>query len=216
MKGKPFFNFVWRPAKTDWRAYWGQTATNYQKRIDKAKADRFTPTQVESYLTKGKTRYAVIFKKISGAWRARHGLTVSQHQTVFEKAKEDGFRPINVSVVSISGKRRYTVLYRKSSLGSWSLKSKLGETAYQKAVTDNKRAGRKPFYICAYMHNGKPNFSAIFAQKPKGGWRARHGLTAAGYQLQWNNAINDGLMTRVVTGYDGAKRNHRYAAMWRR
>lgn len=214
--GKPFLNFVWHPRKGAWRAFFGQSSAKYQKRVNDAKKDGFAPYQVESYLNGGKVRYAVIFKKNSKKWRARHELNQNQHQAVFDKAKKDGFRPVNVSVVSVRGKRMYTVLYKKTDLGGWRTKSKLDAKAYQKAVNDNKRAGRKPIYIAAYMHNGKSHFSVVFAQKPGGTWRAKHDLTVASYQTQWRDATKDGLLTRVATGYDGAKKNHRFAAMWRK
>ena len=66
------------------------------------------------------------------------------------------------------------------------------------------------------MYSGKPNFSAIFAEKPKGKWRARHNLSVSGYQSEWQKFIKAGYLTRVVTGYDGAKKNHVFAAMWRK
>lgn len=214
--GKTYYNTIWRPVKTQWRAYFGQTANNYQKRVNKAKADGLAPVQVDSYLSNGKIRYAVIFRKTSGKWRARHNLTAKQHQNEFAKAKQDGLSPINISVVSVNGNRHYTVLYRKANFGKWQLKSTLDAAAYQKAVNDNKQAGRKPYYLNVYMHKGKPHFTVIFAQKPNGAWLAKHGLTSNGYQSQWNDALNGRFLTRVVSGYDGAKNNHRFAAIWRK
>lgn len=214
--GKTYYNFVWRPATGAWRAYFGQSSSSYQQRINKAKADGYAPVQVESCLSGGNVRYTAIFRKVSGAWKARHGITYNTHMAELNKAKQSGLSPINVSVVSVNGQRRYTVLYRKASLGAWQVKSQLDAAAYQQAVNSNKQAGRKPFYINTYMHKGKPYFSAIFAQKPSGSWRAKHGLTASSYQSEWKNAHKSGLLTRVVTGYDGAKQNHRFAALWRK
>ena len=214
--GKTFYNMVWRPAEGKWRAFFGQTAGDYQQKIDDAKADGFVPVHLDSYLSGGKVRHAVIFAKIAGAWRARHGLTVDAHQKVFNQAVKDGFRPVCISVVSVNGERRYTVLYHKVNLGNWQAKSRMSTTSYQKFVNDNKAADRKPLYVNAYLHNGKSHFSAICAEKPNGAWRARHGLTADEHQDEWEDALDDGLLTRVVTGYDGAKKNHRFASVWRK
>ncbi len=213
---KTYFNFIWRPANAKWRAYFGRNSKNYQSAMNKAKADGYIATHVESYLTSKGIRYAAIFKKASGSWRARHGIGYTTHKSVLDKAKKDGYKPKVVSVVSYKGKRYYTTLFNKKSIGKWQSKSRLSEKAYQKATDDNKKAGRYPIYISAYMHSGKPNFSAIFAEKPKGKWRARHNLSVSGYQSEWQKFIKAGYLTRVVTGYDGAKKNHVFAAMWRK
>lgn len=212
---KTFFNFVWRPAKTSWLSYFGQTASQFQTRFNQARAKGLSPVHVESYLSNNKIRYAVIFKKTSGKWLARHGLTASQHQAVFNQAVKDKLTPIDISVVSRNNKRSYTVLYRKRQIGSWQAKSQLDSSAYQKAVNANIAAGRSPFYINSYIHRGKTFYSAIFAQKPRGRWQAKHGLTSSAYQAAWNSSTKKGMATQIVTGSDGAKSKHRFAAMWR-
>lgn len=214
--GETFFNTVWRPATGEWRAFFGQTSQRYQDRVEQARADGFTVTHVESYLTREGVRYALICLKGVGAWRARHGLTSEQHEQELDQAKQDGFQPGCVSVVSIDGQRFYTVLYRKLDLGKWQVSSRLSAAEYQAAVNDHRDAGQHPFYVSAYMHNGEPHFAAIFSDKPNGTWRARHGLTPETYQDEFELAHGDGLLTRVVTGYDGAQQNHRYAAVWRK
>jgi hypothetical protein len=96
------------------------------------------------------------------------------------------------------------------------LRSQLDEADYQQAVNDNKAAGRKPVYVAAYMHTGKPNFSAIFAEKPSGQWLAKHDLSASAYQAEWGKAIEDGFLTRASSGYDGTTKTDAFAAVWRR
>lgn len=216
VNGRPYLNYVWRPAKWAWRAYFLLTASDYQQKFDQAREDGYAPIQVESSLVDGNVRYTVIFvKNKPGRWLARHGLTASQHRAVMDEAREEGLSPANISVVSVDGQRRYTVLYRQENIGKWQLKSQVAANTYQDLVQQNKQAGRKPYYISAYMHDGKPFFSVVFAEKPSGSWKARHNLTAAQYQNEFNSAHRDKLLTRVVSGYDGAKQHHRYAAVWR-
>lgn len=214
--GKPFLNFVWRPAKGEWRAFFLLTPTDYQTKLTQAKEDGYAPIQVESSLVNGQVRYTIIsIKNKTGSWIARHGLTDEQHMAVMNEAKEKGLSPVNISVVSVNGQRQYTVLYRQDSIGKWELKSKVAESAYQDLVEQNKEAGRKPNYINVYMHDGQPFFSVIFSEKPSGAWKARHGLTATQYQNEFDLAHQNQMLTQAVSGYDGAKQNHRYAAFWR-
>ncbi|MEM8808022.1 MAG: peptidoglycan DD-metalloendopeptidase family protein [Cyanobacteria bacterium P01_G01_bin.38] len=215
VNGKVFYNFVWTKAPGQWRGYFGQTSAQYQKRINDAKRDGFAPVFVESYLRNGQTRYAVVFQKgKAGQWRARHNLTVAQHQVVLDQAKQDGLKPVNVSVVSVNGQRRYTVLYRSDSIGSWQLKSQILESDYQRIFDENKQAGRRPIYLNAYVHDGRPYLAAIFSSKPKGAASARHRLSSSGYQSAYSSATRKGLLTQAVTSFDGARTQHRYAAVW--
>ena len=214
--GKVFYNMIWRPADGMWRAYFGQTSERYQDKFEQAVQDGYVPVWVESYLSNGKSRYAAIFKKNRGKFIARHGLTIEQHEALLDQAKADNFQPVNISVVSINGKRRYTVLYRQVSIGAWKVRSRLSADAYQREVTNNKEQGLHPVYVNAYMHNGKANFSAVFAEKPSGSWRARHGLSSSDYQTEWESALQERFLTRVVSGYDGAQSTHKYVAVWRK
>jgi hypothetical protein len=182
--GKPFYNFVWRPATTEWRAFFGQTAEAYQSRLTQATADGLAPVLVESY--------------------------------VDDEAKAEGLSPINVSVISLHGQRFYTVLYRQTDLGAWQVTSRLDAEAYQQTATENLRAGRKPFYLSAYLHEDKHYYSAIFAENPVGIVRAHHGLTADEYQSTREDTRQEGFLTCVVTGMHGANSKHLFAAVWRK
>ncbi len=215
--GNAYLNYVWRPAKGAWKAYFLLTPQTYQKRFNEAAAASYAPIQVESSLVKGKPRYSVIFsKKNPGKWLARHGLTYDQHEAVMNQAKGKNLYPVNVSVVSVGGQRRYTVLYRSDNIGKWQMKSSVSEAGYQTLYNTNAKAGRRPFYVNAYMHQSKPYFSVIFAQKPTGQRKDRHAMTGNKYQQEYNNALKGGLLTRTVSGYDGAKSNHRFIASWRK
>lgn len=212
-----FYNFIWRKSTSAWMSYHGLSAAGYQTQVNNAKAAGYAPTFVENYKQGNGVRYNVIFKKgVAGAWVAKHGMNANTHQSTFNSLKSSGYVPVNVSVVSINGNLSYTALYRKMNVGSWMLKSQLNEAQYQNEVNANKAQGRKPVYVAAYMHNGQPHFSAIFAQQPAGSWIAKHGLTAGAYQSQFNSALGSGYLTRVVSGYDGANSNHRFVGVWRK
>lgn len=215
--GKPFLNFVWRPANGAWRSYHLLSGASYQSKFTKAKQDGYRPVQVESSLVNGQVRYSVIFvKNKPGGYLARHGLTYDQHMAVMDEAKGKNLNPINVSVVSVGGQRRYTVLYRSDNIGQWQMKSRIPAANYQVLYNQNAQAGRRPSYVNAYMHNGKVHFSVIFSKKPSGARKDRHGLTPNQYQSQFTSAHQAGLLTRGVSGYDGAQSNHRYISYWRK
>ncbi len=212
--GKPFVNHVWRPAKDAWRAYFGLTSSGYQDVFDSNNAEQFHPVFVDSYNSGAQSRFAVIFVKNRPGYRARHGLTYDEHMAEMDTAKKAGMSAVNVSVVSTGNDRRYTVLYRKQPVGGWFVKSQVPEDQYQGEYDSQSRAGRKPIYINAYMHQGRPYISAVFAQIQTGGRKDRHGMSGSQYQSEYESALSGGMFTRAVTSFDGARSQHRFAAAW--
>jgi hypothetical protein len=214
--GEVFYNMVWRQGDGNFRGYFGQSSAELQQRADKAKEDGLAPVFVESCSSRHGTRYAVVFKKVAGAYRMRHGMSTTEHDDTLELAKKEGLSPVNVSVVSAGNSREYTVLYRKEPVAGWLLKSQIPESDYQAMVLEQVEAGRYPVYLSVYKHDGKNWMSAVFAKAPSPNWTARHDMTAAKYQAEYNAARGARMLTRTIAGYDGAISNHVFAAMWRK
>lgn len=218
VNGANFFNMVFRPSDgTPWKALHGLSAAQYQNAFDTLPQD-FRPLQVESYTDGNLIKYAVIFAKQSGPeWKAYHGKTADEHQNLFNSlTKDKGFVPINTSVVSVGGQRRYTAFYEKKNVGSIVAHSFLTPNDYQTQFNENAHAGRKLVYLNAYNHNGNGiRFSAIWHSAVSGSTLAKHGLSSANYQMEWESATEKGFLTQCVTGYD-AGINANYAAFWRK
>lgn len=214
--GEVFYNLIWRPADGTFRGFFGQTSSELQDHVDKAKEDGFAPVFVDSYSSKHGVRYAVIFKKVDGLFRMRHDISTADHDKTFQLAKNEGLQPVNVSVVSVGGQRRYTVLYRQHNLSDWVLRSQIPENDYQSEVDDHNKADRYPVSLNVYKHQGKNWFSVVFAKQPSPNWTASHGMTSATYQTKYDDARRLNMLTRTIAGYDGAISNHVYAAMWRK
>lgn len=213
--GKPYLNHVWRPAKGEFRAYFLLSPNDYQARFTQAEKDKFYPVLVDSALVGGNVRYSAIFvKNKPGGYLARHGLNTTQHMAAMAEAKSKHLNPTAISVVSLGGEPRYTVLWRSDNIGSWVVKSQIPEADYQALYDAQSKANRKPAYINAYMHQGKPYYSVVFAQMP-GARKDRHGMSSAAYQDEFNDAMAHNLPTRAVAGIDGAAQQHRFIACWR-
>ena len=211
---RTFFNSVWRPAQTKWRAWFGKTGKEFQALANDAVNDGFAPLFVDSYRSGRTVRYAVVFAKQPVGFKMRHGLSYEQHMKLLKQFTQAGMRPVVVSVVSRAGKRRYTVLYHRRNLGAVQVKSQLTENGYQNAVNKNKAKGRHPIYVNGYVHKGKAQLTAIFAQRPGKSWQARHRLSGSAYQSTWQKMRSSGRLTHAVTAFDGAKKSHRFAAVW--
>ena len=143
----------------------------------------------------------------------RHGISTAEHDALLDVAKKEGLAPINVSVVSVGNTRQYTVLYRKQHLPDWLLKSQVLESEYQSLVNDQVEAGRYPVYLNVYKHDGKQWVAGVFAKAPSPNWTARHDMSAAKYQTEYESARRADMLTRTIAGYDGAG-SHMFAAAW--
>jgi murein DD-endopeptidase MepM/ murein hydrolase activator NlpD len=215
--GKAFYNFTWNKANGSWRAYHSLSQANFKTKLDDSKEAGFEPVYIDSYTLGSQVRYNIIFRKnVDGSWLLRTDRTQAQHQAILDQAKQDGLKPVAVSVISVGGQRRYSALYRSTSIGSWVLKSTIAEADYNDVFEDNRKAGRLPIHLDAYMHGGKPYVSAIFASKPAGAFKARHGLSGAQLQTEFDSAMQQGYHTTVVTAFNGANSQHRYFAVWRK
>ncbi|MFN3231613.1 MAG: hypothetical protein ACE363_05575 [Alphaproteobacteria bacterium] len=215
--GKGYLNYVWRPSKGNWRAFFLVTPSKYQSEFTKATNDGYAPVFVDGSTVGGKPRYTVIFvKNKPGGWLARHGLNYQQHMAVMDEAKSKNLYPANISVMSVDGNRSYTVLWRSENLGAWTVKSRVAVPDYQALYNAQGQAGKKPSYANAYMHKGKGYYTVVFSTQPNGPRKDRHGLTPQQYQTEFNSALQANLLTRIVSGYDGAQKNHRYIATWRK
>lgn len=215
--GATYYNHIWRPAQAGWRAYYLLTRETLLARFNEAIAQGYRPVQVESSRVGNDVRYSIIMRRNTpGDFIARQGLTYDQHLEILEQAMSKGLSPVNISVVSINGNRRYTVLYRSEGIGQWQMRSRIPTASYQALYDENARAGRRPSYVNAYLHNGQTFFTVVFSQLPAGARIDRHGLTASEYEAASHAAHELGRPIRAVSGYDGAQSNHRYIAIWRR
>ncbi len=213
--GRNFINHVWHPATGPWRAHFLVPAGTHQANTSAADKAGFSPVFVESSISGGQVRYTAVFVRGKASdLIMRHGLTAAQHDAELASARKRKLSPVNVSVVSIGGQRQYTVLYRPEPAGQWDVRSQIPEAGYQKVYDENTKAGRKPISLNAYMHNGQPFLSAIFASRPTAGRKDRHLMSVTQYQDEYASALASGLLTGVVTSFDGAKSQHRFAASW--
>ncbi len=217
VNGKNYFNAIFRPADgVAWVARHGLTAAQYQDEFDLRTPQGYRPLQVESYTDGAAIRYAVILVKQAGPeWVAYHGKSANEHQALFDTLTATGFRPINNSVVAPGGQRSYTSFYEKKFVGSFIAKSFLTSSEYQDAYDANKAAGRQLVYLNAYEYSGGVRYTAIWHSAVAGVPAARHGLTGAEYQDQWEHWTGLDFLTRCVTGYDAGASAH-YAALWRK
>ncbi len=214
--GKVHFNAIFRtndPAIA-WASHHNMTGTTYQQYFDKYRDQGFSLDHIDSYGVGNEVRYAAIWTKSGGAFTAYHGKTSAEHQESFDSLTSQGWSPKVISVASVQGKLFYTALYTKQAIGNFEARSFLTASEYQTKFDENTAKGRYLHYLNSYVHEGKPRFTAIWAQEPKvSGFKASHGLTGDKYQSSWEDALSAGFSTQAIAGYEDAG-NVRFAAYW--
>jgi CubicO group peptidase (beta-lactamase class C family) len=214
--GKVHFNAIFRtndPAIA-WASHHNMTGTTYQQNFDKYRDQGFSLEHVDSYGVGNEVRYAAIWTKSSGSLTAYHGKTSADHQEAFDSLTSQGWKPKVISVASVQGKLFYTALYTKEAIGNFEARSSLTLSEYQTKFDQNTANGRYLHYLNSYVHEGKPRFTAIWAEKLKvSGFKANHGLSGDKFQTIWEDALSDGFSTQAIAGYEDAG-NVRFAAYW--
>ncbi|HEX8734779.1 MAG TPA: serine hydrolase [Pyrinomonadaceae bacterium] len=193
-----------------WVARHGLSAADYQAEVNKWTAQGYRPVQLSGY----SDRFSVIFEKQANApaWVARHGLSSADYQAEVNKWTGQGYRPVRVSGYASGNQARYAAIFEKrANTPAWVARHGLNAQDYQAEFTKWTAQGYKPTDISAYTVGGQDLYAVIFEKTPNPpAWVARHALTAAGYQTEFNKWTAQGYRPVIVSA-NGAGR---YAAVW--
>jgi hypothetical protein len=75
------------------------------------------------------------------------------------------------------------------------------EASYQTIFNRATSSGYRPVWLDGYEVKGKTFFNVIFHPQTNVAWLARHGLSAAEYQAQFDSATKDGFRLTNLTSY---------------
>jgi hypothetical protein len=108
---------------------------------------------------------------------------------------------------------RYAALWQKTSGAPWQARHGLTAAQYQQTFDELVSQGYRLVYVNGYAVSGQALYAAIFEQSPGPAWVARHNLTGAEYQQEFDRLVQQGYRPVEVSGYevDGADR---YAAIF--
>lgn len=148
------------------------------------------------------------------AWVARHGLTSAQYQTEFNKWVGLGYRLTYISGYSQNDEARYAALFEKSSSPAWIARHGLTSAQYQQEFNTQAANGYRLVLVNGYTVQGTDYFAAIWEKSSGGAWIARHNLTSAQYQQEFDAQVASGYRLVHVSGYGSS--SERYAALWRK
>lgn len=146
-------------------------------------------------------------------WVARHDLTSAKYQAAFDTYVKSGYRLTAVSGYVKPAGLRYAALWRKVLGPAWAARHGLSSAAYQKAFDDFAKDGYRLVYVNGYEVDGVNRYAAIWEKRGGPPLVARHGLTAAQYQAEFDARTKSGYRLLHVSGYSRGG-SDRYAAIF--
>jgi CubicO group peptidase (beta-lactamase class C family) len=150
----------------------------------------------------------------STAWVARHGLTGAQYQAEFDKWVGQGYRLTYVNGYSVGAEARYAAIWDKVPSGTaWVARHGLTSAQYQTEFNSLTAQGFRPVLVSGYGLGGADHYAAIFEKSSAGAWIARHGMTPAQYQAEFNTQTAQGYRPLHISAFT-VNGQDRYAAIW--
>lgn len=110
----------------------------------------------------------------------------------------------------ISEETDHTLAARASA---WEARHRMTSAKYQTTFDDLVADKYRLSYVSGYSIDDDPRFAALWEQTGGAAWVARHGMTGAAYQSQFDDLVGQGYRLRLVNGYSVAG-SPRYAAIW--
>ncbi len=197
-----------------WVARHGLTGQQYQAEFDKWTGQGYCPSQVSGYSVGGQARYAALFEKANcGQFVARHGLSASKYQQEFDKWTGEGYRLKFVDGYGVGNQARFAAVWVKSGGGASVARHGLNAQQYQAQFDKWTGEGYCLSHVGGYAENGASRYTALFEKKNCPAYVARHGLTAAQYQAEFDKWTGQGYRLVSVDGHVAGGKAV-YSAIW--
>jgi CubicO group peptidase (beta-lactamase class C family) len=216
----PLYAAVWvQRAGPAWAAVHGLSAVDYQSRFNELTGQGFVPVLVSATGSRAAPIFAAVFERLSPAvWQARHGLVDGPAETpgtlagVNQWAQNNNCIPRSVAVYgSGAGDRTYAGVWLPNPGAIRWQHGPTGDGAEHRAWFDAYRqVPMRPAFVDA---NDGVHHAALFTDDSVGAGVARHGMTGADYQAEFNTQAGLGRMPVYVQG-GGTGAGVRYAALF--
>jgi len=207
-----------------WVAVHGVDAAGYQSFFNNWSAKGFAPVLVSATGQVANALFAAVFEQgVAGAWLARHGMTsglpsqAGTFQNLNATAHDQKLILRSCAIYGTAADRRYAAVWHANpSFVKWHVHP--GDTAGDYQTTFNaetqlpgyRLAGYRPAYV---VPSGDQIYCSVFKDDVVGPWVARHGMTSADYQAEFDAQNAKGFYPICVQG-GGSGGATRYAAIF--
>ena len=148
-------------------------------------------------------------------WVARHGLTSSEYQSAFDSFGARRYRLVEVSGYSVGNQALYAAIWEKSAGPPRVARHGLSSAQYQAEFDSLVGQGYRLLDVSGYGVGGEARYAAIWEKSAGPAWVARHGLTSAQYQAEFDKLVGQGFRLACVSGYAVGSQAF-YAGIWQK
>lgn len=192
----------------------GMTSAQYQSEFNTWTSQGFRPTHVSGYTVNGQPRFAAIWEQKPGpAWVARHDMTPAQYQNEFNTWVRQGYRLVVVDGYEWNGEARYAAIWELRSGPAWVARHGMTSAQYQAEFKTWVAQGYRLRWVSGYGVGGYDYYAVIWEKASGPAWIARHGMTSAQYQAEFDAYVARGYRLTHVSGYNAGGVDY-YAAIW--
>ncbi|WP_257145958.1 serine hydrolase [Bacillus thuringiensis] len=201
--GVDLYTAIWEQSPgPQWEAYQGLLSADHQSLFTTLTAQGYRPVRVSGYEVADRDRYASLWQKTAGPdWRARHGLTPAQFQEELNTLSRQGFQLIDLCVYTVAGQPQFAAIWDEFQPTNSLVRYGLTSSQYQAELSHWTNQGFLLWRVSGYEVAGQNFYAAIWIKGQNVTWFARHGLSAADYQSEFNSMVERGFRLVKVNGY---------------
>ena len=207
-----------------WVAVHGVDSAGYQSFFNNWTAKGYVLVLVSATGTSSNAIFAAVFEQaVSGAWLARHGMTsgpegnAGTFQNMNMTARNQKMILRSVAIYGTASDRRYAAVWHANPrFVKWHVHPSDTGVSYQTVFNAETQlpgyqlAGYRPAYVTLA---GDQIYCSVFKDDVVGPWVARHGMTSADYQTEFDKQKAAGFYPICVQG-GGTGGDTRYAAIF--
>jgi CubicO group peptidase (beta-lactamase class C family) len=207
-----------------WVAVHGVDSAGYQSFFNNWTAKGYIPVLVSATGTSSDAIFAAVFEQgIAGDWLARHGMTSGPEahagtlQNLDKIARDQKLILRSVAIYGTATDRRYAAVWHANpAFVKWHVHPSDTGASYQTIFNAETQlpgyrlVGYRPAYVAL---SGDQIYCSVFKDDVVGAWVARHGMTSAEYQAEFDKQNAAGFYPICVQG-GGAGGDTRYAAIF--
>ena len=204
--GNALYAAVWvnRPMP-GWVAVHGINAAEYQNWFNTWAAKGYASALVSATGSASDAVFAaVMIQGVTGGWTARHNLSAADFRSQNDAAQAANMIPVCVAIYGDPGSPVYAGIWRANpGFTKWLVNPADPAPSYQARFdTDTKLPGYtlngwRPAYVAV---SSDQTYCSVYTDDVVGPWVARHGMSAAQYQAEFNAQVAAGRYPIFVQG----------------
>lgn len=189
-------------AVNPWVARHNLSAAQYQQFYNTYTQQGYRPKQVSCYTAGNSIFYAALFEKVAGpAYVTHHGMSAADYQQKFTTYTQQGYRLTWVDGCGLNGAAYYSAIWEKNNAIQIA-RHGMSAAQYQQEYNTQNQNGYRIKQVEGFGVGNAIQFVAFWEKTTGPALIARHNLTAAQYQQEFNTNTQNGYRPTHVSGYN--------------